>query len=37
MKVSSVYPEVWEVLRQRQLLEHSYVVERATQSEQGDL
>jgi precorrin-2/cobalt-factor-2 C20-methyltransferase len=34
MKVSSVYPEVWEVLRQRQLLEHSYVVERATQSEQ---
>src|SRR4028118_773000 len=34
MKVSSVYPEVWEVLRQRQLFVHSYAVERATQSEQ---
>ncbi len=34
MKVSSVYPEVWEVLHRRQLLEHSYVVERATLPEQ---
>ena len=34
MKVSSVYPEVWEVLRQRQLLEHAVVVARATLPEQ---
>jgi precorrin-2/cobalt-factor-2 C20-methyltransferase len=34
MKVSSVYPEVWEVLRRRQLLEHAFVVERATLPEQ---
>ncbi|HAA29011.1 MAG TPA: precorrin-2 C(20)-methyltransferase [Cyanobacteria bacterium UBA8553] len=34
MKVSSVYPEVWEVLHRRQLLEYSYVVERATLPEQ---
>src|ERR687885_2238366 len=34
MKVSSVYPEVWEVLRQRQLLEHAVVVARATLPDQ---
>jgi len=34
MKVSSVYPEVWEVLRRRQLLEHAAVVARATLPEQ---
>ncbi|HEY9608425.1 precorrin-2 C(20)-methyltransferase [Allocoleopsis sp.] len=34
MKVSSVYPEVWEVLRRRQLLEHAVVVARATLPEQ---
>lgn len=34
MKVSSVYPEVWEVLRRRQLLQHAWVVERATLPEQ---
>lgn len=34
MKVSSVYPEVWEVLRRRQLLAHAFVVERATLPEQ---
>jgi precorrin-2/cobalt-factor-2 C20-methyltransferase len=34
MKVSSVYPEVWEVLRRRQLLDHAFVVERATLPEQ---
>lgn len=34
MKVSSVYPRVWEVLHRRQLLERSYVVERATLPEQ---
>jgi precorrin-2/cobalt-factor-2 C20-methyltransferase len=34
MKVSSVYSQVWEVLRQRQLLEHAWVVERATLPEQ---
>ena len=34
MKVSSVYPEVWEILRRRQLLEHAFVVERATLPEQ---
>ncbi|MGK7872917.1 MAG: precorrin-2 C(20)-methyltransferase [Xenococcaceae cyanobacterium] len=30
MKVSSVYEQVWQVLKQRQLLERSWVVERAT-------
>lgn len=30
MKVSSVYQQVWQVLRDRNLLEKSYVVERAT-------
>jgi precorrin-2/cobalt-factor-2 C20-methyltransferase len=34
MKVSSVYREVWEVLRRRQLLQHAWVVERATLPEQ---
>ena len=34
MKVSSVYPDVWEVLQRRQLLEHAFVVERATLPEQ---
>ncbi len=34
MKVSSVYPEVWKVLHRRQLLNHAYVVERATLPEQ---
>jgi precorrin-2/cobalt-factor-2 C20-methyltransferase len=34
MKVSSVYPQVWEVLHRRKLLEHSCVVERATLAEQ---
>jgi precorrin-2/cobalt-factor-2 C20-methyltransferase len=34
MKVSSVYPQVWEVLHRRNLLEHSCVVERATLAEQ---
>jgi precorrin-2/cobalt-factor-2 C20-methyltransferase len=34
MKVSSVYEQVWKVLQQRQLLEYSYVVERATLPEQ---
>ncbi len=34
MKVSSVYSQVWPILHQRQLLQHSYVVERATQSQQ---
>lgn len=30
MKVSSVYPQVWQVLQRRKLLEKAYVVERAT-------
>jgi len=30
MKVSSVYSQVWQILQQHQLLEHSYVVEQAT-------
>lgn len=30
MKVSSVYPQVWQVLQQRGLLDFAYVVERAT-------
>jgi precorrin-2/cobalt-factor-2 C20-methyltransferase len=34
MKVSSVYPEVWQVLHRRQLLEKAFVVERATLPEQ---
>lgn len=34
MKVSSVYSEVWKVLQRRQLLEHAFVVERATLPEQ---
>ena len=34
MKVSSVYPQVWEVLHRRNLLEHARVVERATLPEQ---
>ncbi len=34
MKVNSVYEEVWNVLHQRQLLEHAWVVERATLPEQ---
>ncbi|NET56245.1 MAG: precorrin-2 C(20)-methyltransferase [Symploca sp. SIO2E6] len=34
MKVSSVYPQIWKVLQQRQLLENAVVVERATLPEQ---
>ncbi|MEO1209119.1 MAG: precorrin-2 C(20)-methyltransferase [Cyanobacteria bacterium J06638_20] len=34
MKVSSVYKQVWQVLENHGLLEHSYVVERATQPHQ---
>jgi precorrin-2/cobalt-factor-2 C20-methyltransferase len=34
MKVSSVYPQVWEVLQRRKLLEHARVVERVTLPEQ---
>lgn len=34
LKVSSVYAQVWSVLNQQGLLEHSYVVERATLPEQ---
>ncbi|MGG6295442.1 precorrin-2 C(20)-methyltransferase [Leptolyngbya sp. AN02str] len=30
MKVSSVYEQIWAVLQRHQLLQHSYVVERAT-------
>lgn len=34
MKVSSVYSQVWEILRRHDLLQHSAVVERATLPEQ---
>jgi len=34
MKVSSVYEQVWKILHKHQLLQHSYVVERATQPNQ---
>lgn len=34
MKVSSVYEQVWPVLERRGLLQHSYVVERASQPTQ---
>ena len=34
MKVSSVYGQVWPLLRDRQLLDHAIVIERATQTEQ---
>jgi precorrin-2/cobalt-factor-2 C20-methyltransferase len=34
MKVSSVYSEVWQVLEKHQLLEQSYIVERATSDRQ---
>ncbi len=34
MKVSSVYPQVWEILQQRDLLARSYVVEWATLPQQ---
>jgi len=34
MKVSSVYEQVWSVLERRNLLQHSYVVERASQPTQ---
>lgn len=40
MKVSSVYAQIWPILKRRNLLENSYVVERATGPEQrvyGDL
>lgn len=30
MKVSSVYPQVWEILAKRKLLNQSYIVEKAT-------
>jgi precorrin-2/cobalt-factor-2 C20-methyltransferase len=30
LKVSSVYQQVWEILQRRNLLEHSFVVEKAT-------
>lgn len=35
LKVSSVYSQVWSVLSQRNLLDHSYVIERATSAQQG--
>lgn len=34
LKVSSVYRQVWSVLKKHQLLEHSYAVENATKPEQ---
>lgn len=34
MKVSSVYPQVWQVLQRYDLLQHSYIVERATLPDQ---
>ncbi len=34
LKVSSVYEQVWAILKAHQLLEHSYVVERATLPQQ---
>ncbi len=34
LKVSSVYDQVWTILQQRQLLQHSYVVEAATSPRQ---
>lgn len=34
MKVSSVYTPVWQVLERHQLLEHSYIVERASSEHQ---
>lgn len=34
MKVGSVYRQVWEILSRRQLLGHSYVVEKATRTDQ---
>jgi precorrin-2/cobalt-factor-2 C20-methyltransferase len=34
MKVSSVYEQVWQVLQRRGLLEHAFVVEKATLPEQ---
>jgi precorrin-2/cobalt-factor-2 C20-methyltransferase len=34
MKVSSVYPQVWQILARRELLDRSYVVERATLPQQ---
>ncbi|MGB7087339.1 MAG: precorrin-2 C(20)-methyltransferase [Phormidesmis sp.] len=34
MKVSSVYSQVWTLLAERQLLDHSYAVENATRPEQ---
>jgi precorrin-2/cobalt-factor-2 C20-methyltransferase len=34
LKVSSVYSQVWKILQEQQLLDRSYVVERATQPEQ---
>lgn len=34
LKVNSVYEQVWQVLKRRGLLESSWVVERATQSQQ---
>jgi precorrin-2/cobalt-factor-2 C20-methyltransferase len=35
MKVSSVYPKVWQILEQRNLLETSWVIERATSPHQA--
>jgi precorrin-2/cobalt-factor-2 C20-methyltransferase len=32
MKVSSVYPQVWQLLHRRRLLQHSWVIERASQA-----
>lgn len=34
MKMSSVYPQVWQILARRELLDRSYVVERATLPQQ---
>jgi precorrin-2/cobalt-factor-2 C20-methyltransferase len=33
LKVNSVYQQVWQILQQRNLLEHSFVVEKATYSD----
>ena len=34
LKVSSVYPKVWQILQQRNLLDYSFIVEKATFAEQ---
>lgn len=34
LKVSSVYPQVWQILQQHQLLQRSYIVQHATTADQ---